>query len=209
MKPRSRQENIVVQDLQSETLIYDSKTDKAFCLNETAAFVWQNCDGEKSVRQIAEGLARKNRQPVNEDIVWLAIDQLAKDNLMADAGNLPESFAGMSRREVVKKVGLATMIALPLISGLVAPTAAQAQSQSTGNQGLNTTCTQNSQCSSGNCVTTNNGNVRCCVSQTNTVPRNQTIAASNSAQCDINASMQCCTGTATFTAGPPATCRCN
>jgi hypothetical protein len=36
-KPISRQQNIVVQDLGSEVLIYDLTINKAFCLNETSA----------------------------------------------------------------------------------------------------------------------------------------------------------------------------
>ncbi len=140
-----------MQDLRGETLIYDLTADKAFCLNETSAFVWQNCDGEKEVGQIAEGLARKNRQPVNEDIVWLAIEQLRADNLMSEAEISAEIFAGMNRREIIKKVGLATMIALPLISGLVAPTAAHAQSGSSVACRSNADCTTGC-CASGRCV---------------------------------------------------------
>lgn len=145
MKPKSRQENIVVQDLQDETLIYDLTTDKAFCLNETSSFVWQNCDGEKEVGQIAEGLARKNRQPVNEDIVWLAIEQLRADNLLSDAEISADVFAGMNRREIIKKVGLATMIALPVVFGLTAPTAVHAASCSAVGQ----PCTSDAQCCPG------------------------------------------------------------
>jgi hypothetical protein len=43
--PISRQNNIVTQEVESELLIYDLVENKAFCLNETSAFVWQNCDG--------------------------------------------------------------------------------------------------------------------------------------------------------------------
>ncbi len=142
MKPKARQENIIVQDLRGETLIYDLTTNKAFCLNATSSFVWQNCDGEKEVGEIAEGLARKNRQPVHKDIVRLAIDQLEKDNLMAEAGHLPDFFQGMNRREVIKKLGLTTMIALPVVVGLTAPTAAHAASC----VALGGSCTSAAQC---------------------------------------------------------------
>lgn len=205
MKPKSRQENIVVQDLQGETLIYDLTTDKAFCLNETSAFVWQNCDGEKSVKQIAENLARKNRQPVNEDIVWLAIAQLDKDNLLTDAGSLPDAFAGTSRREMIKKVGLATMIALPLVAGMVAPTAAHAASG--GNKGLKATCAANSECASGACVNTSDGANRCCVSATNNLVGNTPQNTGDQQTCNFFAGFQCCSGTGTQTGA--TTCKCN
>lgn len=128
MKPIARKENIVVQDSKKEILVYDLTLNKAFLLNETSAFVWQNCDGTKEIFEISKDLAQRNRQPINEDIVWLAIDQLKNNNLIENSGELNSGFEGMNRRKVVKKIGLSTMIALPMISALVAPTAANAQS---------------------------------------------------------------------------------
>jgi hypothetical protein len=48
-KPLARREKLVVQNLGDETLIYDLDENRAYCLNETAARVWQFCDGEKTV----------------------------------------------------------------------------------------------------------------------------------------------------------------
>lgn len=127
---KSRDRDLVVQELKDETLIYDLTTNKAYCLNETAAFVWKALDGKTEVQTIAADLARKTNNPVNEDIVWLAIDGLKKDNLLTNADELPNRFAGMNRREVVRRIGLASMIALPVIASLVAPTAAMATSGS-------------------------------------------------------------------------------
>lgn len=126
--PQSRKNDIVVQDLNGEVLIYDLKLNKAFCLNETSALVWQACDGNKSVDEISQAVSKKMNQPANEDLVWLALDQLKKENLLENSEDIVSNFDGMSRREVIKKVGLGTMIALPVISGLVAPTAIAAQS---------------------------------------------------------------------------------
>lgn len=125
---KSRDQNLVVQELGSETLIYDRTINKAYCLNETAAFVWKSLDGKTEVQEIAADLGRKTKTPVSEEIVWLAIDELKKDNLLANADDLPNYFEGMNRREVVRRIGLASMIALPVIASLVAPTAAMAQS---------------------------------------------------------------------------------
>ncbi len=126
--PVARKQDIIVQELKGEVLVYDLKIDKAFCLNETSALVWQLCDGESSVAEISRTVGKKLNSPANEDLVWLALDQLKKENLLANSEEVVANFDGMSRREVIKKVGLATMIALPIISSLVAPTAAQAQS---------------------------------------------------------------------------------
>ena len=49
--PRARQDELVVEELSDETLVYDLKRHKANCLNRTAALVWQDCDGQTSVSQ--------------------------------------------------------------------------------------------------------------------------------------------------------------
>ena len=126
--PMSRHEELVVQELTGEVLIYDLKIDKAFSLNETSAEVWKLCDGTKSVGEITALISEKINSPVTQDLVWLALEQLKKENLLDNGDLLASRFKGVSRRELIKKVGLTTAIALPVISSLVAPTAAQAQS---------------------------------------------------------------------------------
>jgi len=128
LRPNARKADLVVQETGDEVLVYDLTTNKASCLNDTSAFVWQNCNGENSIADIATALGRKTNQAVNDDFVWLAIDQLAKNGLLEDKVSSNEIFSGMSRRDVIKKVGLGAMIALPIVSSLVAPTAASAAS---------------------------------------------------------------------------------
>jgi hypothetical protein len=136
--PTGRNDELVVQQLKDEILIYDLKDNKAYCLNETSALVWQMCDGNNSITDISKQLSKKLNSTVDDDFVWLAIDGLKKDNLLADSEELVPEFNGMSRREVIRKVGLASLIALPVISSLVAPTAAMAASNC---QAAGQTCT--------------------------------------------------------------------
>ena len=105
--PLSRKENIVEQDLSNEVLIYDLKVNKALCLNESSALVWQLCDGQKSTAEISRIMSEKLKYPVTEDFVWLALDQLKRENLLANGESIESNFAGHSRREVIKKIGLA------------------------------------------------------------------------------------------------------
>lgn len=126
--PVSRKDDIVIQELKGEVLIYDLKINKAFCLNETSAIVWQLCDGNNSVSDITKKFSKELNSPVTEDFVWLAIDQLKQENLLSNSEEIVPEFNGMSRREVIRKVGLGTMVAIPIVSGLIAPTAVQAQS---------------------------------------------------------------------------------
>lgn len=127
-RPIGRKDEIVVQNLDGEVLIYDLKINKAYCLNETSALVWQMCDGNNSVSDISQELGKKLNASATEDLVWFAIDQLKKEKLIANSEELANNFEGLNRRQVIKKVGLASMIALPIVAGMVAPKAIHAAS---------------------------------------------------------------------------------
>ena len=126
--PLARKASLVVKDVDDETLVYDLETDQAHCLNDTAARVWKSCDGQTSVTEIALNLRAHEDAPVEENVVWLALDQLEKFKLLEKPLNKPATFLpGMSRRQAVRALGVAA-ISLPLITSIVAPTGALAQS---------------------------------------------------------------------------------
>ncbi|MEK7725091.1 MAG: PqqD family protein, partial [Acidobacteriota bacterium] len=75
-KPIGRRSDIVTQNIKDELMIYDLKINKAFCLNETSAFVWTVCDGKNSVAEITQQLSRKLKISVNEDYIWLTLNEL-------------------------------------------------------------------------------------------------------------------------------------
>ena len=133
--PNARKDGLVVQEMPDEVLVYDLDTNKAHCLNESAAFVWKSCDGIKSVRDITKTYQAEFGQNVPEDMIWLALDQLGEKNLLEQ--QLKADFQGQTRREVIKKVGLAAVVALPIVASLTAPTAAMAVACS----GVRTSCT--------------------------------------------------------------------
>lgn len=150
-KPVSRKSNIVVQDLENEVLIYDLTINKAFCLNETSGLVFALCDGTRTVAEISDEMSKRLKTLVSEDLVYLALNELRKNNLLENSEDLTDHFAGMSRREVVKKVGLASMVALPIIASLVAPSPVMAQScrPFVFNTSTNNPCATATACSSG------------------------------------------------------------
>src|SRR6266498_3512906 len=49
MLPRARTEDLIVEALPTETLVYDTRTHLAHCLNLSAATVWKHCDGIRGV----------------------------------------------------------------------------------------------------------------------------------------------------------------
>jgi len=128
MTPLARKENLVVQSSGDEVLVYDLEKNKAAALNDTSALIWQSCDGNNDVIEIAAIVEKKFGGSVNEDFVKLALSQLSKENLLENEKEVLTGFNGLSRREVIRKVGFSSMVALPLVSAIIAPTAAHAQS---------------------------------------------------------------------------------
>lgn len=119
MNPVARQKDLVVQEMPDEVLVYDMNANKAHCLNLTAAFVWRACNGNNSVEDIVKEFESTGKGKVTEDFVWLAIDQLHENSLLEN--EIVPRFAGQSRRQVIKTIGLASMVAVPVIASLVAP----------------------------------------------------------------------------------------
>lgn len=129
--PLARTEGLVVQELPDEVLMYDLHAHKVHCLNRTSAAVWKRCDGKTTATEAARLLKRELKEPFDENVVWLAVSQLDKFRLFEERARVPAPPVGMNRREMVRKLGLAAAISLPLITSMVAPTAAQAQSATT------------------------------------------------------------------------------
>ncbi|MGI8408699.1 MAG: PqqD family protein [Pyrinomonadaceae bacterium] len=117
--PVARRNGLVVQEVPDEVLVYDLDSNKAHCLNKTAALVWKSCNGMNTISDISKLVESEAGGSVSGDIVWLAIDQLSENGLLETQIN--SKFAGQSRREVIKKIGLASMVAIPVIASLVAP----------------------------------------------------------------------------------------
>ncbi len=125
-RPTARKEGLVIQEMPDEVLVYDLNSNKAHCLNQTAAFVWKACDGTKSIVDINAMMEQEFGTKVSEEMTWLALDLLNKDNLLEE--NINTKINGISRREVIKKVGLTTVVALPVVAMLTFPSVSLAVS---------------------------------------------------------------------------------
>jgi Coenzyme PQQ synthesis protein D (PqqD) len=123
--PKAREKDLVTRQIPGELLVYDLKRHKAFCLNDTAAVIWKGCNGKRDVNDLARLLADGRKSPVDERVVWLALDQLEKSNLLRQKVSRPVGLTGVSRRDLIR-MGVVAAITLPLITTITAPTAAQA-----------------------------------------------------------------------------------
>ena len=149
--PRARTEGLVIQELPDEVLVYDRDRDKAHCLNQTAALVWKYCDGKTTVPSMVKRLESDLRtESVDEKVVWFALGQLSKDHLLEEESFIPPTLmSGLTRREMVRVLGLAAVVAVPVVTSIVAPTPAQAATC----LGSGAACTAGAQCCSGVCNT--------------------------------------------------------
>lgn len=151
--PPAKNTNIVVQDLGRELLIYDLLTNKSYSLNETSKIVFNHCDGKTSFDQL------KHRFKFTDELIYLALDDLKKENLLEENADYVSPFAGVSRRETIRRAGFVSLAILPSIFSLVAPTAAQTascrangQSCTPDNFGQGDCCSTASRCFNNTCV---------------------------------------------------------
>lgn len=144
--PAARNSKLLVRELAEEVLVYDADAHRAHCLNRTAALVWKHCDGRTSVSGIARRVGEEMSSTVSEELVWLALEQLAEFGLLASAGLRPPASQPISRRKMMRRVGLAAAVSLPLITSIISPTPAQAQSPCT-----ETSCPPGTTCQAGVC----------------------------------------------------------
>ena len=125
-RPIARREGLLVENLPDEVLIYDLDRKKAHCLNQTAALIWNSCDGRTSVGALARILEKHSDKKIEESFVWYGLYQLSKASLLEESLVLPDGRDRLSRRELVKRIGLA--VSIPAVVSIIAPQASAALS---------------------------------------------------------------------------------
>jgi len=120
LTPCARKDGLVVRELSGELLVYDRDRNKAHCLNETAALIWKLCDGQTTVSRMGNLLRDQSTAPVDDQVIWYALDQFARDHLIEERVKRPPDMSRVSRRELIQRIGLAASI--PLVVSVLAPT---------------------------------------------------------------------------------------
>jgi hypothetical protein len=124
MNPTRRERGLVATEVLGEVLVYDLERHRAHCLNAAATVVFRHCDGTRSVAQLATALARELGGEAATDRVWLALEALDRAHLLLHAGDRSPRAGRLSRRELVRRLGVAA--ALPIVTSVLAPTPAEA-----------------------------------------------------------------------------------
>jgi len=106
-----------------ETVVFDRDFKKAFRLNRPAAIVWNHCDGNTSIEDLAGIVQRELRlSESTEPLVEIALRQL-------EALKLLEGAPGITRRRMGRKMAAAAAL-IPVVAAITVPTPAKAASGS-------------------------------------------------------------------------------
>ena len=74
MKLPQTRENLIVQELDNETMVYNLTTDKFYCLNSTAKTVFNACDGKTTIEEL------KLQSNLPGDVILLSLDEIRKND---------------------------------------------------------------------------------------------------------------------------------
>ncbi|MGV3721030.1 MAG: PqqD family protein [Actinomycetota bacterium] len=111
--PIARHNDLVIERLPGETVVYDLRTHQVHCLNPAAVRAWELCDGSHTRKDLAEALQRDFDLPSDEAVVDYALASLQKAALLP-AYSLETERAQVSRRAVMRRLtraaGLAALL---------------------------------------------------------------------------------------------------
>jgi hypothetical protein len=124
-RPQARTEGIIDERVDDDLVLYDRDSQTAHSLSAGAARVWEFCDGDRSMTEIAQQLQ------LEPALVDQALAELSERGLLVE---LPESL--ISRRQAAKrlaKVGGAAFVAPLIYSVAIGPAMAAASPVACGN----------------------------------------------------------------------------
>lgn len=130
--PRARTKELLLQPTGGDLVVFDQERNIAHTLNRTAALVFQNADGTRSVADLAALLQAELNETADEDLIEMTLDTLRRAHLLEEAGPRSAEALRASRRRFVRKIGLVGTLTLllPAVETVVAPHSAMAQSAS-------------------------------------------------------------------------------
>ena len=97
-RPAARKDRLITRKLASELIIYDVARDKAHSLKDTAARVWNYCDGNRSAAEITDLVSRDLRTRIDELTIWRALARLQKAHLLEEPVVAPDTLREAARR---------------------------------------------------------------------------------------------------------------
>lgn len=118
-----RVEGVQIDRAADEILAMKADASEAHALNQSAAVIFDLCDGRVSKSEMAAELQRRIGLPADEEIVDLALAELADAGLITLDDSEPRATA--TRRSLMRRFSLsaAAMAMLPVVETILAPPA--------------------------------------------------------------------------------------
>jgi hypothetical protein len=136
-KGPERRDDLIVQKVGDEVIVYDKASHRAHSLNRPAALVFEQLDGKTDLAGVARRVGKVLGEPHRDDIVAKAVNELAAADLLQPGVALP-------RRSMLKSLAVGL---LPVVVSIAVPPAAAAGSCKPDGD----PCYSGSECCSGNC----------------------------------------------------------
>jgi PqqD family protein of HPr-rel-A system len=116
--PTRRIDGLLSERIDNELLVFNPATNEGHALNDTAAAVFNLCDGRTDRAAMAAALAGEFGLPADPAVLDLALSEL-RDAGLITGEDVP---AGINRRTVIRRLGLSVMAAaaLPIIETVLA-----------------------------------------------------------------------------------------
>ncbi len=130
-RPVARNEDLLVEEIHDETVVFDTRSREAHCLSPLAAAVFAHCDGETSIDDLASLASERLGEPVDPERVRDALALLEERSLLDTVGQQDD---GLSRRQMIKRSAVTggLVASAPLITSVFPPTAAAAATATCG-----------------------------------------------------------------------------
>jgi hypothetical protein len=124
----ARSEDLLVEKIDGEAVVYDLESKEVHCLKPLAAVVFAHCNGTCTTDEVAQIAERELGTTFTARDVEDAVNQLEAIGLVETP--LVVLKDGVSRRDMMKKTAFAGAVAAfaPLITSIAAPSAALAAS---------------------------------------------------------------------------------
>jgi SAM-dependent methyltransferase len=116
-----RVEGVHVERAADEILVMKTDSSEAHALNQSAAAVYDLCDGKTSKSEMAAAIRRRTGLPADEEIVDLALAELVDAGLVALDNREPPSTS--TRRSLIRRLALSSVTArmLPVVETILIP----------------------------------------------------------------------------------------
>jgi len=125
--PCARRNDLLVENVLAETIVYDSFTHRVHCLNPTASAVWKHCDGKRGIEELAARVGAELSAPCDQSSIEIALQQLSEADLLVKPIKASRSRKELSRRDLLRHTRTAAIL-LPVVVSVLAPTPAMAVS---------------------------------------------------------------------------------